>query len=204
MTRRERASFALTLGALHPGAAGAHAFEAGADTYARFVEGAAVPLSAPAVALCLVPLGLLLGLWRDDGLPAVWPALLLGLGAGIGLAPLADPWVPLAALAAGALCAAAAALAVLPRRRAVMAAVAFGVGLLATTAGLEGHARGEVPPATLAGILFGANLAVAIPAATVSASTERWRQVWVRIGWRIMSSWSGAIAVLYLAFELRR
>ena len=163
-----------------------------------------MPSSAPAVALCLVPLGLLLGSWRVDGLPAVWPALLLGLAAGIACGPLAAPWVPLVALVAGVLCAGATALALLPRGRAPLAVATLIVGLLAGMASLEGHAWGEVPVATLAGILFGANLAVALPAALVSASIERWDRAWTRIGWRIASSWSGAIAVLYLAFELRR
>ena len=110
----------------------------------------------------------------------------------------------LVALVAGALCAGTAALATLPRGRVVMTAVALIVGLLAGLVSLEGHARGEVPVETIAGIFFGANLVVALVAATVSASIERWREAWTRIGWRIVSSWSGAIAVMYLAFELRR
>ena len=204
MTVRPRALLASALGAACPSVADAHAFEGGADLYARFIEGAAVPSIAPAVALCLVPLGLLLGSWRKDGLPAVWPALLLGLGVGIVGAPLVAPWVSLVALVAGALCAGTAALATLPRGRVVMTAVALIVGLLAGLVSLEGHARGEVPVETIAGIFFGANLVVALVAATVSASIDRWREAWTRIGWRIVSSWSGAIAVMYLAFELRR
>ena|GEM_PF-1181736 len=187
------------------GASGAraHAFTAGADTYLRFVEGAAVPFSAPAVALCLVPFGLLVGAWRRDGLPAVWPALLVGLGVGIAVAPLVAPWISFLTLGAGALCASAAALAWLPLARIGMAVVALIVGLLATSASLEGHALGEVPVATLFGVFFGANLTVALPAAMVSSSIEHWWPDWTRIGWRIVSSWSGAIALIYLAFEVR-
>jgi hypothetical protein len=55
---------------------------AGADAYGQFVEGASVMLTFPGIVLPILALGLLLSLWREDGLPKAWPVFLGGAGAG--------------------------------------------------------------------------------------------------------------------------
>lgn len=191
---------ALAAAAL-PAPAFAHSFEAGAGLYDQFVEGTAVPLSDPALLLCLLPLGLLAGLWRADGMVAIWPALLTGQVAGVLLAPFVAPWIATVAVALGAASAVLAALKPgLPR--AVPTALALATGLVASMLSFEGHGLGELPVMIHAGLLFGAVLAVAIPAGLVSATTERWPADWLRIGWRVVSSWSGAVALMFLAFQL--
>jgi hypothetical protein len=79
----------------------AHAFDAGADAYGQFVEGAAVMLIYPGILLPLLALGLLLSLWREDGLPTVWPVFLAAQVAGVFAAALAGPVVALVFMGLG-------------------------------------------------------------------------------------------------------
>ena len=87
-------------------------------------------------------------------------------------------------------------------RSAAEAAAALTGGVSALAA-FEGHALFELPLGVHAGLLLGANVAFAVVAAVVSASLDRWRRDWLRVGWRIAASWLAAISALVLAFLLR-
>ena len=180
-------------------AAGAHAFTSGANLYAQFVEGASVPLVTPAILLALVPLGLLIGLTGRVGMARAWPGVLAGLMLGWGVAPWAGPGVVLAAVGVGAVLGALGAL--LPEQGPPVPALLAGLAVtVATAVALEGHARFELPGLILAGVAFGVHLVVVLPAALVSGTAGRWPQAWVRIGWRVLASWAGAVGLIYAAF----
>jgi hypothetical protein len=179
----------------------AHAFDAGADAYGQFIEGAAVMLTFPGIVLPLLALGVLLSLWRDNGLPAVWPAFLMAQVVGVFLAAPVGPSVALIFMGLGIVVAAAAAL--LPS---VPNAAALGLaaltGLFATLTAFEGHGLFELPVFTHLGIVFGANLATALAAGLSTLALTRVSAGWVRIGCRVAASWIGAILMLVLAFEM--
>lgn len=185
---------------LTPSSAFAHAFSAGADKYAQFLEGSAVAITVPSMMLPLAALGVLLGLWRQDGMVKVWPLYLVTvLIGGGGLAPFVEAWIIPAFIGLGLLVATAAALA--PKLPSVVAFLGAGLtGLAGASTALEGHAFLELPFFTYLGIFFGLNLTVAFSAAVVSASLQKWSVGWLRIAWRVAASWIAAILVLYLAF----
>lgn len=179
----------------------AHAFDAGADAYGQFVEGAAVILIYPGILLPLLALGLLLSLWREDGLPTVWPVFLAAQVAGVFAASLAGPVVALVFMGLGIVTAALAAL-----WPAVPKALALGLaalaGVFAMMTAFEGHGLFELPVFTHLGLFFGANLATALAAGVSNLALVRIEAGWMRIGWRVVASWIGAILMLTLAFEV--
>lgn len=195
---RRAAAAALCLAAPR---AEAHAFRSGSESYGAFVEGASVPLNDPQIMLCLAATGLTLGLWRARGLPAVWPTLLAGLLAGLVLAPLAPLWSGLAALALGII-AATMGVAALPWPRWSAALLAGAAGLLAGFASLQGHDWGELPLSVALGVFFGAHLALVVPAGLVETARRRVTAPWVTIGWRVLASWLGAVALMLGALSL--
>ncbi|MEX5728173.1 hypothetical protein Ga0609869_001526 [Rhodovulum iodosum] len=195
---RRAAALALFLAAPR---AEAHAFRSGSESYAAFVEGASVPLNDPGILICLAATGLALGIWRARGLPAVWPALIVGLAAGLALAPLAPVWSGIAALGLGIL-AAVMGVTALPWPRWALATLAASAGLLAGFASLQGHGWGELPLSVALGVFFGAHLALVVPAGLVEACRRRLVAPWVMIGWRVAASWLGAVALLLGALSL--
>ncbi len=200
--RRGTAPLAVLILALLPDRGAAHAFQAGSDLYDQFIEGTAVALSSPPIILCLLPLGLLAGTWRRDGMLAVWPWLLAGQAAGIAVAAISPPSIGAAALALGAVTATLAALRPGPPVPAPQLFAGL-TGLLSAAASFEGHGLFQLGAGIHAGLLFGANLAVAAMAGLAAATLERWPHAWLRIGWRVASSWLAAVALMVLAFELR-
>ena len=182
------------------GEADAHAFDTGADVYSQVIEGMGVPLQDPAILLALLPLGIALGIWRIDGVPRVWPALVAGLVAGAAAAPLAGPSIGFAAILAG-LAVAIMGVAALAWPFWLMAAVSAGVSGLAAMAALEGHAPGSLPAPIYLGVILGSLLVTVVPAGLVSFTREEVRQAWVTIGWRVAASWIGAITLMLAALR---
>lgn len=183
------------------GPAFAHSFEAGADAYGRFVEGATVILVHPTILLPLVALGILLGLWDEGGLPTVWPVFLSGQLAGVAAASVSGPAVAVAFIGLGlATASAAALLPAVPRWLAFSLSGLVGAGALA--ASLEGQGLLILPIFTHLGLLFGVNLATAAAEGLARFAVLRVDAPWMRIGWRVAASWIAAILLLMLAFEL--
>ncbi len=183
------------------GPANAHAFTAGADLYAQFVEGASVILIYPAILLPILALGILVSLWDTEGLPRAWPLFLSGQIVGVFLAALVGPGMLTAFIGLGLVTATLAALAPAVPRWAVFGLAGLtGIGALATA--LEGHGLFEQSAFTHLGLLFGTNLAVALSAGLARLVLVAFEAAWVWIGVRVASSWIGAILLLTLAFEL--
>lgn len=194
------APFALLLA---PGAARAHAFGVYDSAYNAFLEGVGVFLASPGLLLPILALAVALGLWRAEGLLAVWAPVLLATLAGIALAPFVGPWAGLPPLALGLVVAALAALVPLERLAPAIPMFAVLTSLAAMVAALEGHGWGEVSLATRAGLLFGLHVALAAGAGLVRVTRETFRHRATDILWRVVASWLAAILVLYLAFALR-
>lgn len=185
----------LPAATLAAGQARAHAFQAGAESYAAFVEGAYVPLNDPMILMPLLATGLAIGIWRREGMLTLWPALLAGLVAGLFLAPLVGPGFRLAGMI---LAVPMAVLGVAARAwpAALMQGLVALVGLTSGLIALEGHGWGSLPWMISAGVLFGANMVAVVPAGMVAASRDRITNSWLMIGWRVAASWVGATAVL--------
>lgn len=198
----KRLALAALAASIPASQADAHAFEAGADYYAQFVEGASVILTYPELLLPVLALGLLLTLWHPDGLPRVWAIYIGGLVAGIFGAAVVGPWMAIVLLALGVLTSALAA--VMPRHSYGEAAVLAGVtGVLVMAGGLEGHGLFELGLFIHLGLFFGANIALAVPAALTRLAFMQSEAAWIRIGARVAASWIAAVLVLILAFTLR-
>ncbi|GHF05569.1 hypothetical protein GCM10016455_28560 [Aliiroseovarius zhejiangensis] len=185
------------------GPAKAHAFLPEGGFYDRFIEGTLVVFAYPATLLPLMALGLLASLWEREGFPRAWPALILGQLVGVGLAAATGPWIVTVLMGAGALVAILAALS--PSLSAGEVRLAAGAtGALAVAASLEGHGLFELSLAIHLGILFAANLVVAVAAGLPRVVLE-WRDdAWLRILWRVAASWIAAVLILFLAFTLSR
>jgi len=179
----------------------AHAFQTG-SAYPQFIEGTAASIGSPVILLSLIPIGILASAWRENGMTVIWPALLAGLLAGIFLAVFATPAIAIAGLAVGTVAGGLGALA-LAYPPALIVAFGGAGGVLSSMISLEGHELGELPVAIYAGILFGALLCCVLPAGLVHLMLTKYPQPWMRIGVRVLSSWSAAIATLLLAFQLR-
>jgi len=198
--------YTLSIGAVAAGLtatrADAHAFEAGADYYEQFVEGAGVVLTYPELLLPVLALGVLLTLWDMDGLPKVWPVYIAGLIGGIFLGAVVGVAIATVLLTVGVVIAALAA--VLQRHT---QAEAFGLagltGLLVMAGSLEGHGLFELGLFIHLGLFFGANVALAVPAGLTRLAFMQSDAAWIRIGARVAASWIGAVLVLILAFTLR-
>ena len=197
---RALAAGALALATL-PSAAFAHAFTAGADLYGQFTEGVGVAMSAPELALALVPLGLFAGLNRADGMLVIWPAFIIAWLVGMPLGSLVGDWVILASLILGVGCGVLCALA--PRApMPALIVVAAAIGLAVGAASFQGHALFELPFYIHFGLFFGTNLLVACVAGLVKVLRERFTAFWMEVALRSAASWVGAVALMVLAFEI--
>ncbi|WP_102107257.1 hypothetical protein [Oceaniglobus roseus] len=193
---------------LVPAPALAHAFKSGAGAWEAFVEGTAVVLAWPPTLIAMLAMGILAGLWRPretgprDGMVRIWPFLILGQVAGLLLSAATLPALGWAPHLVGLLTTLAAALAP-GRLPAMVKALAFATGLAVLAGALDGHPLGSLDIAVYAGILFGANLGVAIAAGLVTLALDQWEKPWIAIGFRVLASWGAAILILQSAFEAR-
>lgn len=186
-----------------PERAQAHAFSAGKDAYGAFLEGAGVILSTPSLILPLIALGVMVVLWRSEGLLSTWPLFLVGQAAGLALAPLFPPSVALAPLGIGLVLGTLCALVPIARIGPAIPILGALTGVTVMLAALEGHGWGELRVRIHVGLIFAANLAVAASAGLARIIVERWPGEITVIGLRIAASWVAAILVLYLAFAIR-
>lgn len=195
-----RAGLAPALSAtLVPAAASAHGFGPAGSAYALFVEGASAPWMQADLLLCLLPLGVLMGLWRPDAWPLLWPSLITGLVAGMLAGPLLPGGVGIAPLGLG-LIASGLAAAMLPYPRGAMRGL---TGLAGGVAGAAALGQTQwLPVWAMMGVVLGSCLAVALSAAAVVTTRREIPAGWLVVGWRIAASWLGAMAIMIGAFRL--
>jgi urease accessory protein len=182
-----------------PATAGAHLAVKGIG---EIGNGALHPLITPAHVLILLGLGLLLGQRIPFELKS--PMLVLSASSAIALALTATGWIlevpsPFLislALAIGALVA----VGKCPHRQVTMwicALAAIGIGL---DSGLE-----DSPPVAMAKTLAGTWIAInAVTGYVALAASNGAEKEWARTGVRVLGSWIFAIALLVLAFALKK
>lgn len=194
---------ALTAAALTlaPVAAEAHNFAKG-TFFPQVIEGIGASINSPVALMTLIPVGLLASIWQTEGMLRIWPGLLAGLVAGIFLAIFANPALAILALAAGVVCALLAVIA-RPWPPAVPIGAAFIAGALTDMVTLEGHGFGELPLGIYAGIVIGANAIAVIAAGIAKVLLEKFPYFWVRLAFRIVVSWTAAITLMYLTFQVK-
>lgn len=193
---------AVLVATLSPGVAEAHAFTAGQGAYALFVEGASLVFHTPGLCVAVLSLGLLIGLWKVDGMPLVWPSLLIGTAFGLALPflVLADATLALYVLALGL-----ATLAILHLGYGVrtMRFVSALAGATIAYGAVSQHGLAGLPPMIVAGILTGLNLVVPMVAG-LATLPQRWTAgAWPIVGLRIVASWLIALTMLMLSFAFR-
>jgi len=187
---------------LIPQTAFAHAFMAGTGFYEAFIEGTTVVLFWPPTLAVLISIGILISLWRTQGLVEVWLLFIAGLALGIALSFI--PFEGLANYTYGvALVTAIFAAFGVISKKSVIGLITFVSGLFIMSAALEGHPLGSLKIAIYAGLFFAANLGIAMSAGVVSITLEKFSANWVRIAWKVVASWLVAIIILQLAFEMR-
>lgn len=184
-----------------PELAHAHAFSR-SSALASFMEGATLPVTAPTILLCILPLGLLVGLGTHARIAPILLAFLAGFIVAIPVAPHVGPFIePTAVLLGSIFAALAALLPKLPGR--VVAALAAIGGLVGCLSALTGHTWGEVPLPTLPGLLLGFFIVMAVSAGAVIRTRQYMGGPAAMLAWRIGASWCGAVALIYAAFESR-
>lgn len=195
-------SVSILLALLGSGPAHAHAFESGQDAYELLLQGISQPWLMLPVAVLLLGLGMLTGIWRTEGVIVVWPAMIAGALLGLGLGPFI-PQVEVIWLMGLALAISIVGIIALPLPSLAMTGLAALATLLPSRFLLETHAFGELPLPFLIGMGIGITTCAALAAGVVQATREQIGHVAVLIGWRALISWIGAISILMLAFELR-
>jgi hypothetical protein len=190
--------FAVLLGA----PAEAHSFLAEGGAYDMFVEGTTVIFKDVRLLLPIVALGLLISLWKADGLISAWPANIVGNVLGVPLAVLVNDTIILIYLLIGVLVALIAALA--PKRNAFeIRGFALVLGTVSMLSALEGHEFFELPIAIYLGLIFGLNLVLAATANISGLILSTFRTKWVKIAIRAICSWTAAIGILIFAVNFQ-
>ena len=202
MLARKKSALVSLAAILLPGVAEAHNFKTG-TALPQIIEAIGAALNDPVLLLTLVPLGLLASIWRTEGLLDIWVPAALGVLAGIPLATIATPWFAVPALLVGVSCAV---LAVLARdyKPVLLKGLAFVAGLFGMLSVLEGHGFFELPLPIYIGLFIGANAAFVMAAAIARAVLANLPQVIARIAARILSSWTAAIALMLMAFQIQK
>jgi len=190
--------FSMLLGA----PAQAHSFLAEGGAYDLFVEGTTVILQDVRLLLPIVALGLLISLWKADGLISAWPASIAGNVLGVPLAVLVSDKIILVYLLIGVFVGLIASLT--PKRSATEIKVfALVLGLISMLSALEGHEFFELPIAIYLGLIFGLNLVFAATANISGLILSTFKANWVNIAIRAISSWTAAIGILIFAVNFK-
>lgn len=195
-------ALAALAAAMLPGVAEAHNFKTG-TAIPQAIDAIGAALNDPVLLLTLIPLGLLASIWRAEGLLEVWGPAAIGLIAAIPLSNVASPWFAVPSLLAGIACAILAIIAH-DYRPVLVKGLAFVTALLGMLAVLEGHGFMTLPVSIYIGLFLGATAAFVLAAAIARIMIEKLPAVIARIAARILSSWTAAIALMLLAFQVQK
>lgn len=186
---------------LFSSAAQAHSFGAGTDFFAAFIEGAKVILFEPITLFACLSLGLLMTLWRPNGLVVALPYLIGATVLGFLTATFAPAGSITALLSIGTVSAALAAV-LAHNSKLVVLAASIATGILCLFVALEGHEWMELSAAIYLGLIIGTYFCVAVAAALAKALLERFKNAqWSRITLRVAASWLAAMQILMFAFQ---
>ncbi|MEY3037665.1 MAG: hypothetical protein RL143_232 [Pseudomonadota bacterium] len=179
----------------------AHSFGAGTDLFASFIEGAKVILFEPITLFACLSLGLLLTLWRANGLLIALPYLIGATIFGFLSATFAPAWTITALLIIGTINSALAAL-VRNNSQIVVITISIATGFLCQFVALEGHAWMELSAAIYLGLIIGTYFCVVAASGLSQVLLERFNNAqWSRITLRVVASWLAAMQILMFAFQ---
>lgn len=179
----------------------AHSFGAGTDLFASFIEGAKVILFEPITLFACMSLGLLLTLWRANGLLIALPYLIGATIFGFLSATFAPTWTITALLIIGTINSALAAL-VRNNSQIVVITISIATGFLCQFVALEGHAWMELSAAIYLGLIIGTYFCVVAASGLSQVLLERFNNaLWSRITLRVVASWLAAMQILMFAFQ---
>lgn len=179
----------------------AHSFLAEGGAYDLFVEGTTIILKDVRLLLPILALGLLISLWKADGLINAWPANIAGNVLGVPLAVLVSDKIILIYLLIGVFVGLIASLT--PKRSSTeIKVLALVLGIVSMLSALEGHGFFELPFAIYLGLIFGLNLVLAVTANIFGLILSTFEVKWVNIAIRAVASWSAAIGILIFAISL--
>ena len=182
-------------------AAEAHSFGAGTDFFAAFIEGAKVVVFEPITLFACLSLGLLMTLWRPNGLLLALPYLSGSSVLGFLVATYAPAWSITALLTIGTISAVLAAV-LIKHSKLVVLAASIATGVLCLFVALEGHEWMELSAAIYSGLILGTYFCVAAAAGLAQTLLERFNNAqWSRITLRVAASWLAAMQILMFAFQ---
>jgi hydrogenase/urease accessory protein HupE len=166
-----------------------------------FYVGMLHPLSTAGQLLALLATGLMLGHQFPERVPVSWLTFALALitGMSLGRAGLELGYEETLLLAIAVVAASLSALypsGLLVASVLICGSAGLVIGLLSTPD--EGIFRDTL--FTLAGSFVGANLALIYVSGGMGALLDRFKQQWVRLGFRIVGAWFAAIALMMAAF----
>lgn len=183
------------------GVANAHDFGKG-DAMDHFLAGGSLLLEPYAAVTLLIATALLIALWDPFGFPGLLLYLALGTAAGFGLAVTAiTPDAGFVLALAVAICVLAVAAPALSRK--VMAPLVLLCATIVASHVLDGHDPAALPVSALLGYLAGTYFLFSAVTGLAAYPIQAFRPPVPRIAVRILASWTGAVAVLLLAFQLR-
>lgn len=203
-TPRLRLSFlvALVTIAVTADVAFSHNFGSGKGGYHDFLLGNMGVLIDTPVVLGMVATGILIGVWRSDGLPDVWLFYIAGMvsGAIVGSTGVIPATLPayVTVFLVGLLGAAA-----LNISLDMMRAIVSLIGFAFANAIFNSHAIGDIPLFSCLGIAFALNLGLASSASLVVISRVKLPYDWVLIAWRAAASWLVAISIMAMVLMLK-
>lgn len=191
-----------TVLALWPGLALAHGM-GNSVGYWLTLEWMLESINSPVVPLLLIGFAVLAGTSGADRARLAAGCFVAGLLAGIPAAEGFGAYGAVGALVVGAVCSVVSAASLRATPKFVLPVLSVAAGLAATIYNLDGHAIASLPIAVHFGIVLGPFITGLALTSWIVLILDANQQDWVRILFRIFSSWCFAANVIYLAFQIK-
>ena len=171
--------------------------------YQLTLESMLESINSPVIPLLLIGFAVLAGTSGADRARLAAGFFVAGLLAGIPAATALGAYGAIGGLIVGALCSLVAAASLSATPRFVLPGLSFVAGLVATIYNLDGHAVPSLPIAVHFVVVLGPFITGLALASWIVLILETNQKGWVRILFRIFSSWCFAANVIYLAFQVK-
>lgn len=171
--------------------------------YRLALESMGDSLNSPIVLLLLAGFALLAGTSGVERARIACVFFAVGLVAGIPASGALGPYGALAGLVVGGLCSLMSAASIAAVQRVMLPAMGLAAGLAGSIYNLDGHPLETLPFAVHLGVVLGPMFVALALAGWIAIVLQANQQPWVRIMFRIFSSWSFAANAIYLAFQLK-
>lgn len=192
---------ALCLAVLWPGALYGHGLGSTVG-YQQTLGSMSDSVYAPVIILLIAGFALMAGTSGTELSKHALTAFATGLLSGFPAAPYLGPHGAMLGLTFGLLCALYSA-ASLNFPRAILLFLGFSAGAAATIHNLDGHPLASLPFAVHLGVFFGPLLLAAALTGWIGMILQATTLPWVRIIFRIFSSWCFAANAIFAAFQIK-